>query len=127
MFPLRPGPAEPLRPKATDSEIEMEKMGVNLHHFKGHANEDPEKFIEKYEAYSNIQADMDPAKLLPLFLSDQAYQWYATLDPTKKKDFAIVKKLFLERYKVNEDIQFSKVGQLFQEKQNPGEKASLVT
>ena len=68
---------------------------------------------------------MDPAKLLPLFLSDQAYQWYATLDPTKKNP--IVKKLFLERYKVNEDIKLSKVGQLFEEKQKPGEKASPVT
>ena len=111
------------RQLSTDSDIEMEKMGINLQHFKGHANEDPEEFIEKYEAYSNIKADTDPAKLLPLFLSDQAYQWYATLDPNKKKDFAIIKKLFLERYKVNEDIKFSKVGQLFEEKQKPGEKA----
>ena len=89
--------------------------------FSGNAGEDAEEFIGKFKAYISLRNNADAAKAFPLVLKGNAYTWYVGLEDTKKTNFGEIEKAFLERYKINQRLHFSKTREIFSNIQGKNE------
>ena len=92
-------------------------------YFYGNDSEDAEEFIIKFEAYFSINNDINLARVFCLALKGKSFVWLKSLEEEKKQTFGSLKQAFLERYTLNENFKFVKVGHIFTEKQKDNEKA----
>ena len=94
----------------------FEMEGGPLKSFQGKPNEDPDEFMNKFQALISLKGG-DTAKALPLYLSNSAYVWYANLEDAKKTDYETVKKLFLERYRLADSLKIAQRAEVFNMRQ----------
>ena len=112
------------RQSITDSDIEMaEASPYTPGYFHGKDGEDPEMFLDNLTAYCSLRNNADVIKILPLALRDGARVWFNNLSEDSKKDITTFKKALLDRYGPADITNFSKVGEIFETRQGPTEKA----
>ena len=77
--------------------------GFKLDKFSGEGNEDPIRFLNKFDrvAEYNEWGDEKKTNLIPLLLHDKAFEFYECLGEEKQADYKLVRAALTERFQPN--------------------------
>ena len=78
-------------------------IGLKLDKFSGEENEDPNRFLKKFDrvAEYNEWGNEKKTNLIPLLLHDKAFEFYECLGEEKQADYKLVRAALTERFQPN--------------------------
>ena len=95
----------------------MMPMPLHLRTFHGYNEEDGEKFLNDFIAFSTMSGFDDDRRVsaFSLYLAGPAYNWYKTLDGDVQRNWDCLKESFIENYATaNDALHYSEL-QLYNE------------